>query len=385
LSFSRLLAALGAFAASLALCPSALAAEVHCGETITQDTTLDSNLVDCPGDGIVIGADGVTLDLNGHTLDGRGGGTGVSASGRRDVEVKRGAIQGFADGVTLAGVERGAVRRIAFGGNSISCNFSEGCAIEGNVVYGAGIFTVNTRAGAPSVIRHNVVRGAGGAGITVNFTAGETTVAKNVVEESEAGIEALHASVGEISDNTIRWNAGAGIVGSLGGDSVIERNLIWRNGGDGIDLDHLADVRIFSNVITRNSGNGIHGATLARPLIADNVVSRNRANGVLLVGLSQAHESTSFAVLSGNVATRNAIDGIALTAAARDTKLEGNRALRNGDDGIDVGSRGTTLADNAVRRNADLGIEAPAGVTDGGGNRARGNGDGAQCLNVRCK
>ena len=29
---------------------------VQCGDVITQDTTLDSDLIDCPGDGIVIGA-----------------------------------------------------------------------------------------------------------------------------------------------------------------------------------------------------------------------------------------------------------------------------------------------------------------------------------------
>jgi hypothetical protein len=39
---------------------------------ITTDTTLDSDLLDCPGHGIVIGAPGITLDLNGHTVDGDG-------------------------------------------------------------------------------------------------------------------------------------------------------------------------------------------------------------------------------------------------------------------------------------------------------------------------
>ena len=50
----------------------ALASHVGCGDMITTDTTLDSDLVDCPNNGIVIGADDVTLDLNGHTIDGDG-------------------------------------------------------------------------------------------------------------------------------------------------------------------------------------------------------------------------------------------------------------------------------------------------------------------------
>ena len=32
----------------------------------------------------------------------------------------------------------------------------------------------------------------------------------------------------------------------------------------------------------------------------------------------------------------------------------------------------------------DLGIEAVFGVIDGGGNRARGNGDPRQCVNIFC-
>ena len=45
---------------------------VECGDTITADTTLDSDLTGCPNNGIVIGADDITLDLNGHTISGDG-------------------------------------------------------------------------------------------------------------------------------------------------------------------------------------------------------------------------------------------------------------------------------------------------------------------------
>ena len=61
-----------AVATLLASGGQALASHVQCGDVITQDTTLDSDLIDCPGDGLVIGADDVTLDLNGHTVDGDG-------------------------------------------------------------------------------------------------------------------------------------------------------------------------------------------------------------------------------------------------------------------------------------------------------------------------
>jgi hypothetical protein len=43
------------------------------------------------------------------------------------------------------------------------------------------------------------------------------------------------------------------------------------------------------------------------------------------------------------------------------------------------------LTKNRAVRNGDLGIEAVAGVTDGGRNRASGNGDARQCVNVKCR
>jgi hypothetical protein len=53
-------------------------------------------------------------------------------------------------------------------------------------------------------------------------------------------------------------------------------------------------------------------------------------------------------------------------------------------DGIEVANAATTIARNTANENGDLGIEAVAGVTDGGGNRASGNGNAAQCTNVVC-
>ena len=56
----------------VALSGAEAASKVSCGDTITTDTTLHHNLVNCPNNGIIIGADNVTLDLNGHTIDGDG-------------------------------------------------------------------------------------------------------------------------------------------------------------------------------------------------------------------------------------------------------------------------------------------------------------------------
>ena len=70
---------------------------------------------------------------------------------------------------------------------------------------------------------------------------------------------------------------------------------------------------------------------------------------------------------------------------AQVSELRRNRTDRNGDDGIDVRSDKVALVANRARWNFDLGIEAVAGVLDGGGNRAFGNGNPLQCVNVFCR
>src|SRR5919204_2688429 len=80
---------------------------VQCGDTITTDTTLHHNLVNCPHDGIVIGADNITLDLNYHTIDGDGISShqcecGVDNDGHDGVTVVHGAVRQFDAGVLVA-------------------------------------------------------------------------------------------------------------------------------------------------------------------------------------------------------------------------------------------------------------------------------------------
>jgi hypothetical protein len=50
-----------------------------------------------------------------------------------------------------------------------------------------------------------------------------------------------------------------------------------------------------------------------------------------------------------------------------------------------VRSATTTLEGNVARSNSEHGVVAVRGVTDGGHNRGSGNGNRAQCRNVRCR
>ena len=107
-----------AFALASAAGGGALAqtAPLGCGDTITVDTTLDSDLTGCRSNGLVIGADDITLDLNGHTISGDGKpfkssrcrrqpcDVGVVNDRHRGVTVLNGSLRGFGTGVALVGV-----------------------------------------------------------------------------------------------------------------------------------------------------------------------------------------------------------------------------------------------------------------------------------------
>jgi hypothetical protein len=96
---------------------------VRCGDTITRDTRLKNDLVNCPGNGIVIGADNITLDLNGHTVDGDSVvgceelytcDFGVdNTAGHHGVTIKDGSIREFATAVVVLGANHNRLRRLS--------------------------------------------------------------------------------------------------------------------------------------------------------------------------------------------------------------------------------------------------------------------------------
>jgi hypothetical protein len=306
----------------LAVLPGqALATHVQCGDVITKDTRLDADLLDCPGDGVLIGASNVTLDLGGHTIDGIGTTFshrpfGVVADIERLIEVgwdplpaalsgvtiENGSIRDFAYGVALEVVDDSTIRRLALSDNGIWINRSDRVRVERNSLNGTGIGVASSR---DALIERNLLANAG----IGTAEASRALVTRNVI--SRGGISVGNSGV----DNAIIHNTVAhGVVGIRTTDdrTRVERNFVYSNEQDGIHVDCC---------------------------------------GALVIG---------------------------------------NRAIANGDDGIEVAFVSDFFGPDFVSRNTanengDLGIEAVAGVADGGRNRARRNGNASQCVNVVCR
>lgn len=98
----RLTQCLLAASAMLALIggSQALASTVHCGDTITSDTTLTADLIGCSGFSALNVTGDVTLDLGGHTVSGDAA-EGINAHHGR-LTIRNGTVSGFDTGVTIA-------------------------------------------------------------------------------------------------------------------------------------------------------------------------------------------------------------------------------------------------------------------------------------------
>src|SRR5687768_17465262 len=106
---TTLLVILGLMAA-MAVPATAVATHVGCGGVITTNTTLDSDIGPCAGDGLIIAANSVVLNLNGHTITGTGSGAGVRAAQVTGVVIKNGTVTGFHTGVQLDEADSNTVR-----------------------------------------------------------------------------------------------------------------------------------------------------------------------------------------------------------------------------------------------------------------------------------
>ena len=369
---------------------SALASHVSCGDTITADTTLDSDLVNCPNNGIVIGADHITLDLHGHTIDGNGElvdpcpegescDVGVdNSAGHSGVTIEGGSIRQFALGVLVLGAGRNSLRHL-----SVSRNLFVG------IVVGESARTAVERS---SITRNGVTTQQAGM---VLFASHDNRIERNLFSgNGNRGLLAVESADGNrVNHNVFADNPEAG-VGIVGDRNQVSHNRVVRNGDNIIvvgDGNTITRNKVADAVGCRAEDGGIGcGFGISLEGGSHNLVARNKVTRARYGIRVDAFEGTTLGnVVRANVVRAAAIDDIAVNfehvGPVTNTLLVGNIAIGAGDDGIDVESPSTTLTRNVAVHNGDLGIEAVPGVIDGGGNHAAGNGNPLQCTNIDCK
>jgi parallel beta-helix repeat protein len=246
------------------IAPAAMASDL-CGTTVVANVNLDHDLM-CSGNGLVVGADGITVNLNGHTITGPGSGVGISVSNRTGVVIVGGTVKGFLVGVQLVNSTAVVVTENRFTGNqdAVFLVGSSGSTIKENVAWQNsrvgvmlrpsgvrnstqnlvaentltdntnGIILVETSTG--NVLRENMISGSTNAGINVNGGVSANVIQENAFIGNAAAIRLNLGATGLLPtgnsfiENTIAMNT-CGVVG-FAGDNTFKENVLESNGAD---------------------------------------------------------------------------------------------------------------------------------------------------------
>jgi parallel beta-helix repeat protein len=387
-----------AAACAVVLAPGAHADQIVCGQVLTRSTTITNSLAACAGDGLVIGASGITVDLNGHTIQGTGLGVGITNNGHDDVTIRNGAVLDFDHGVLLnPGTERNSVTGLtlsrnewsavqlnAASGNNLAQNklnemgdigllLTNGAsdnAIRGNVVgTGAGDSFVVQMGSNRNWFEGNVVEVSAGQALRVTDSSNTMVLANEFAGSSDMGITMTAAPNSVVQANKLGGGGDAGVLLQGGTASVVRFNAFGRSSDAGVILHHMTNSLVKGNALTSAGDAAIvlrDGSSDIR--VIDNTASNASDAGIFI---SDGAGNT----VRGNVLTNNA-HGIELDSG-RQNRVEFNTMEANLGFAMEVSeSTGNTIFGNTADGNLVGGIWVDHGATGNTveGNAARGNG-----------
>lgn len=294
-----------------------------CGQEITQDTTLEGDIVCGDGPALIVAADNVTLDLGGYTVSRDPGSTGdggpaILVRQVRGATVQKGTISGFGAGVAVVGGGGNVVQNVTVQDNVgvVGGDFGDGITIDGS---------------SENRIQGNtVLRNGPFSGISLIGECQRNTIIENIVADN---------NMAHVDDPSAgRQDMGIRVEGPAANNNTIMGNTVTKSGAEGIvvlptcaptgtesecagsppnDSNEIVDNTSNSNG-TSGQGSGIRLFTVANPVAATHTT------------------------ISGNVANDNVTHGIAIDAAGNanpgptENRVVGNRATGNGAyDGFD--------------------------------------------------
>ena len=393
-------ACLGGLAACAALAlpvSSAQAEPAGCGQVLTRSITLSNNVIGCHGDGLVIGAAGITVDLNGHLVQGTGLGVGVRNPGHHDVTIRGGTIRNFDSGVLLSETQRNVVAGISFDQTELGgvhLTGADGSQVRDNHVIGFSGVAFHLTAGSTSNLvagnavaagngeaivveggsdhnrlEGNRLEGSSDSGIRVDHSSNTTVVGNLVAGGSDAAITMTGAPRSVVQSNTVQGVGDAAILLTGSTANVVRFNTLGQSADAGVVLSGVSDSLIKANTMSHAGDAAISlqlGSSNVR--IIDNQASHSSDAGVFLRdGVGN--------VVRGNVLLNNT-SGIEVSGGSLNT-IEFNTANAGLGTGIEVGaSLNATVFGNTTNNNGTGGIvvDGTALSADVRGNQANGNG-----------
>ncbi len=296
---------------------------IDCGQVITKSTVLVRDIGPCPEDGLIIGADNITLSLNGHR------------------------IFGTADTGAFAGIRLRRVNGVTVTGKNAEGRSPAGTAPMGSVD--------NFDAG--------VVIGGGSNNTVRDLDIHDNVGPEDFSADLGSGIAVFSSKDNLLSDNVVRRNGlfeGIGVFGRASTGNRIERNIIEDNHAT-ITRTFDDGTPSFEQPLTQgiNLGLGLEGSH--NNIIIGNEIRRSGLNGIVACSHFGVPCQTTGNVIKGNIIEDNAArdqsiaDGIRIVSFfprqtaqkfVTNNVVEDNRVTGNGANGIFVGNDGNRIVNN---------------------------------------
>jgi parallel beta-helix repeat protein len=215
-----------------------LAISPSCGQVITQNVILTSNLNCADSDGLIVGVSDIVIDLNGHTISGpdvdsqekTSNKVGIMLPNVNNVIIKDGNIQGFRAGVLMTGSQNVELSSIVSKDNQIGA-FSTG----------ASIVNVNL-----SILMNNQIGFAG-------YATQQPTIENNILYQNAlAGITLANSDNGVLTLNSITESGNGLYVDNQSNNNNINFNNVLLNT---IDLNNANGLPVNTNANTYDQNN----------------------------------------------------------------------------------------------------------------------------------
>jgi parallel beta-helix repeat protein len=185
-----------------------------CGQVITKDVTLLKD-IECPGVGMIVGTDGITINLNNHRLSLANNTDtssipkveeiGILVPGQKNITISGpGVITGFDKAIEFAGSEKGYVLDLKLTDNNIGLSLK---------------------------------------------ASNKITIYRSFIEENTIGIASQSSKDASIVSNQVSQNTNEGIVLMDSNNFIIGTNTLIGNGNIGMFLD----VSSFNNTMSSNN------------------------------------------------------------------------------------------------------------------------------------
>jgi nitrous oxidase accessory protein NosD len=215
-----------------------LAVSPSCGQVITQNVILTSNLNCADSDGLIVGASDIVIDLNGHTISGPDVGSeektsskvGIMIPNMNNVVVQDGTIQGFQAGILMTGSQNVEIKGVVSKDNQIGA-FSTGASI------------VNAHL---SILMNNQIGFAG-------HSTQQATIENNIIfQNTMAGITIVNSDNGVVTLNSITESGNGLYVDNQSTQNNINFNNVLLNT---IDINNANGLPVNTNTNTFDQNN----------------------------------------------------------------------------------------------------------------------------------